>query len=921
MKRFFGISLFVLIASMMLARTPQEAANIASQFINQSHSIATQRIQRAATTAMPVPVDLVYTHYQVDNTTPAVYVFNSQDTESFVLVSAEDNARTILGYSDCGTFDQTDIPENMQFWLTMYANELARIHTQQSSVSHSKRVGGAINAPLPTIEPILGEVVWGQSQPFYNLCPVINGERSVTGCVATAISQIMYAHKYPVKGTGNASYSLSNGMRISEDFSRTTYDWEHMIPNYNKQYTEQEATAVATLMYHVGVASRMSYSPQASGAVSVWALQALNRHFGYDADIKVTVKDHTPEYEILSGIAEDLLAGMPVYVSGRTIKDEGHAFVCDGIHPDGYIHINWGWNGVGNGFFAISALDPGQQGVGGSSSNLAFTEDVTFYTNIRPDQGGKPTPAVYAIAEQISAHQLSRGEKVSFMLHNVSNAGTADAIGKFGFYIYDSQDQLVDESIVYKNLRLPSGYIYTQLEVSANIASKLTEGTYYMVIAHKDANETIHPVLIHSQGYPKYTFTLTQDSIYFGSNELQMPDTLQADFINLAGTNQWQMDLYSTDFWDNTTATDQWLVRCTLNCNSATSIIGSYLLDKKNTKTPSTISLAGAVCAIGNVTDCKQYTPNQLQLTITQTEDLSIKLQYLLEFNGQTFTGDIQLSQIEWYQLIDGIYQDYSSTISFEPATPLKASQSIDLSKSYFGTLSTSIPYLIEGSIAAIHQTPDEILAQQYVDLEISDDGDNKYTLQCSALQWLDGREWTTGNEIHASDRVILLGTLSFKNNKSLLEGHIYQHDPVTHLPITSFDFNTEGLKMTATWQSEAPYFKVRLYDKKGKVIADNIINKQTITATLPTKDEYTFYLRPMQQDKVQFAGAAKIITFIAGTSTNTETIEENAYYDIYDVMGNKFGFVSKTEEQKLQNLPKGIYILVGKSLKKIFIP
>ena len=123
------------------ARTPQEAAQIASQFITQANATPTLRLQKAAAaTSVTVPVELAFTQYQIDNTTPAVFVFNSTD-EGFVLVSAEDNARAVLGYSDEGTFDANNIPENMQFWLQMYADEMRSATEAKGKVDRRKVKG------------------------------------------------------------------------------------------------------------------------------------------------------------------------------------------------------------------------------------------------------------------------------------------------------------------------------------------------------------------------------------------------------------------------------------------------------------------------------------------------------------------------------------------------------------------------------------------------------------------------------------------------------------------------------------------------------------------------------------------------------------------------------------------------------------
>ena len=196
------IGILCLLSPSLEARTVQEASAVASAFIQaRSEATPAKRMQKAAdATSITTPVELAFTQYQVDNTTPAVYVFNSTD-EGFVLVSAEDNARTVLGYSDEGIFDANNIPENMQFWLQMYADEMRREAKGDEAKGKAKgkvnrrEVKGerleAEEEAYPTIAPLLGETVWGQGEPFNNKCPEIDGKCAVTGCVATAMSQIM----------------------------------------------------------------------------------------------------------------------------------------------------------------------------------------------------------------------------------------------------------------------------------------------------------------------------------------------------------------------------------------------------------------------------------------------------------------------------------------------------------------------------------------------------------------------------------------------------------------------------------------------------------------------------------------------------------------------------------------------------------
>jgi hypothetical protein len=509
----------------MMGRTPEEAAIIASQFISQSHCTPMQRMQRAAAaTSMEKPVELAYTQYQINNVTPAVFIFNSHDTNKFVLVSATDNARAILGYSDNSSFDPNSIPQNMQFWLQMYADELARteatpvLKTGQVTMVGPKR---AASSSYPTIAPILGTMVWGQGEPYNNLCPSVNGERCVTGCVATAISQIMYVHKYPTKGTGSKSYTTeTHKLNLSADFGATTYDWDNMLPYYSSGYNSTQAKAVATLLYHVGIAADMDYDPDGSGASSSIALANLSTYFGYDKGINTLPKDFMKEEDVLNAIAADLKIGHPVYVSGATKNREGHAFVCDGMQSDGYLHINWGWYGISNGYFALSALDPEQQGTGGSASDMAFTESVEVYTGIQPDQGGVATPLMTVDKLTFtSGTEISRNAKVAISLDRLVSVGMATAAGTLSYYIYDTNDNLI-KTIPLGTFELPTGYGYRDpIDVSAAIPSNVANGNYELEVGYTDNAGTIHPILVKGKGVLRTPITVTSSTITFGESK------------------------------------------------------------------------------------------------------------------------------------------------------------------------------------------------------------------------------------------------------------------------------------------------------------------------------------------------------------------------------------------------------------------
>ena len=516
------------------ARTVLEASAIASSFVQlRSESIPANRIRQAShATTVSVPVELAYTQLQVDSITPAVYIFNSEH-QGFVLVAAEDNTRTILGYSDEGYFDENNIPDNMLFWLQMYADEMARETTNNQATrlvaaQHDSTRLEVIKRKqsvdtYPTINPILGETIWGQGTPFNNSCPTYDGQYTATGCVATALSQIMYTHKHPTKGKGSYSYTTTTKqLNVGADFGNTTYDWENMIPNYSSSYTTTQANAVSTLMYHVGVAANMDYTVEASGTRSILALMAITNYFDYDKAINVLLKDFMKEENILQAIALDLQAGLPVYVSGYTINQEGHAFVCDGMKSDGYLHINWGWNGTANGYFTLSALSPEHQGTGGSTSDLAFTEGIEVYTNIKPNAGGEASPLV--IVDKLtltSDDEISKDEEVSFSLERFYSAGIARAEGMVTYFIYDSNGELACQ-VPIGTFELPSGFHYTApIHLSESLPDSLAAGNYELEIRYVvDTTDIDYPILAKELGEVRIPFTVTNTQFIFSTTSV-----------------------------------------------------------------------------------------------------------------------------------------------------------------------------------------------------------------------------------------------------------------------------------------------------------------------------------------------------------------------------------------------------------------
>ena len=333
---------------------------------------------------------------------PAVYVFEQADTKGFMVVSADDMAPALLGYSDENVFDLDNISPAMQNWLDQYAEQIQYMRERGITISEEPQTRVA----LPDWSPIspLVKTSWDQDAPYNNDCPMVAGSRGMTGCVATAMAQVMNYHKYPEKGQGSISYrSEYNNQALSIDFSEVTFDWANMINSYSGQYTDAQANAVATLMKAAGYAVQMTYYPGQSGAVSGYIPGALIKYFNYDPSAQFITRNRVGYVDWATLIYNNLKNVGPVIYDGDTDYSGGHSFVCDGYRGNGYFHFNWGWSGSGDGYFLLDALDPAAVGSGAISSGFNFTQDAVFNIQ-KPKAGTTPSPSDVMMVGSVDAY-------------------------------------------------------------------------------------------------------------------------------------------------------------------------------------------------------------------------------------------------------------------------------------------------------------------------------------------------------------------------------------------------------------------------------------------------------------------------------------------------------------------------------------
>lgn len=332
------------------------------------------------------------------------YVFPNANSKGFTIVSGDDRLPEIVGYSSQGSYDENNLPEGFISFMKAYQNlynkvnlgdaealkNLAEIKAWRNKKTASAETSSAV-------APLLGNIEWDQTSPYNNMCPRYDSVHvAATGCVATAMAQVMAYYKYPKQLKADIPGYVNRWNGIPMEIPTITreegvYDWDNMLPKYNKEAnaTQQQKDAVAKLMYHCGAAVRMSYGPESGAAVSS---SKLAKYFGYDADLMMDLSRSSFTLDKWMQIIDtELAAGRPVLYGGQS-SENGHQFICDGKDENGLYHINWGWSGNQNAYFDLSILNPEKGGTGSGSATDGFNRYCTMTIGIAPDNGVVDAP-------------------------------------------------------------------------------------------------------------------------------------------------------------------------------------------------------------------------------------------------------------------------------------------------------------------------------------------------------------------------------------------------------------------------------------------------------------------------------------------------------------------------------------------------
>ncbi len=477
--------------------------------VEKALSVATNLIQskEQLRSTSPAQLSLVYTCNEQSGLRSSdalvyYYVFNVADDKGFVIVSGDDIATPVLGYSTNGNYDRNNLPPNFEYWMECLQKEIT--WGIKNNITQSEETQSQWNAYLngnvaslratQAVAPFV-QTKWNQYAPYNNLCPLIGATRTVTGCVATAMAQIMKYYNYPTTGTGSSEVYTCTAGSIPSVNLNVNYDWGNMINNYTiGTPTAAQNSAVATLMYHCGVSAKMNYdlaSNGGSGASSNSAGVALATYFNYDKGIQLKQRKFYTDTDWENILKYEIDARRPVLYSGSDSQGAGHAFVCagyDDANPRSF-YFNWGWGGSYDGYFVTTLLNPGKGGAGSGSG--VYNEGQSVLMNIIASPGENVTYELKLRGGQnltSTKSSVDRGESFSVSTP-FSNMGLFSFSGSIGIALLDDSGE-IKEVIGTTTISDLGSWYSTTRDITCSVPTTATPSSYKIQVVAKPTGST-----------------------------------------------------------------------------------------------------------------------------------------------------------------------------------------------------------------------------------------------------------------------------------------------------------------------------------------------------------------------------------------------------------------------------------------------
>ena len=436
------------------------------------------------------------------NGTSGAYVFNYKSGRGYVVLAADDAAYPVLGYSDQGSVNVSDMSPELKWWLDRVSAQIEYYASRGISVSAAV----PHYAGMERIDALV-ESKWNQDEPYNNDAPQVNNRRTYTGCVATSMAQVMNYHKYPEVGEGSIRYSW-NSTTLSMNFSDQKFDWANMLDVYAyNRYNTEQAAAVAYLMKACGYSVQMNYGLSASGTQGSIICDALKTYFKYDQNTNVQYRAPYSATEWANMVYDNLKNVGPVILNGHEYQGGGHSFICDGYDGSGYFHFNWGWGGMSDGWFLLEAMNPDAQGIGGADAAGGFNYGLNGIFGIQPPTGKPAETFLDNILMSGAASAVLTGADNNVIQYSLSTwypsgwyCASGHAINVSMGIIIDPVDGTKGEQQVIRatfngstRIRMNPGVYYNTLNGPNATLPKLDDGKYKLTIGVKDLRNNDNP--------------------------------------------------------------------------------------------------------------------------------------------------------------------------------------------------------------------------------------------------------------------------------------------------------------------------------------------------------------------------------------------------------------------------------------------
>lgn len=435
MNKFFSILFAVCVALMSSTAwtepiTENQARNIAANFmISHAMPSTNMRLSHKASSF----------HAPGTSEKAAYYAFNAS-LGGYVIVSGDDRAPAVLGYSDKGSFDQQNLPTAMQEMLEGYAAQIDALDHGAKAAPHL--INGNAIAPLVTAQ-------WNQTEPYNLVFPEMQGGLPVVGCVATAMAQVMYYWKWPARPSMPIPpYTTQTLSYYMPQLPVVDFEWDKMQDTYLINDESDAALAASRLSLYCAQSVGMDLTPYSSGAASHRLPMALSTYFGYSKSAKYLQREAYTTQTWEDMVYQELAASRPVLYSGSK-ADGGHQFVCDGFDGNGMFHINWGWDGISNGYFLLSVLDPDAQGTGGANGAYGFIEGQGIIVGVEPGTGTAGDLEVTCDYVTVESYTQTRSSSTfNFTISQITrflNGMNQPISFDYGWGVYDSSGRLIQK--------------------------------------------------------------------------------------------------------------------------------------------------------------------------------------------------------------------------------------------------------------------------------------------------------------------------------------------------------------------------------------------------------------------------------------------------------------------------------------------